>query len=66
LARGPFYRVFLMNFGWFLPEDHVLFADALAHARRSGFEAIVYEQETPVATWSPLYGTRYLDPRLSQ
>lgn len=53
------FRVFLINFGWFLNTAQPTLDAAIAYAKRSGFEATIYNpHDAMVASWSPIGGLR--------
>lgn len=58
-ARG--FRVWMVNFGWYLGEDHATAEEAIFAARRVGFECRIEDPEgNLVAGVSPLHGvTRF-------
>lgn len=51
------YRVFLLNFGWFVEGAFDTLEAAIARAKQAGFEAVIYKYDTPVASWSIISGT---------
>lgn len=60
------FTVRSQNFHWHTPEHAETYAEALAIAKRRGFEALIRLHDAKlVASWSPLYGTRVYDRELA-
>jgi hypothetical protein len=53
------YRTHLINFGY---DKYVglCLKQAKEEAESCGFETVVYENDTPILTWSPVGGWRWL------
>ena len=52
------YRVWLINFGWFLDKTFHTIQEAKDYAVSKGFEASIYNAKQMVASWSPIGGYR--------
>lgn len=53
------YRTFLVNFGYATYVGPSL-AQAKESAVQKGFEAVIYENDVPMLSWSPIQGWRGL------
>lgn len=60
------YSVKSDNFSWHEPVPAASYAEALATAKRRGFEATIWHDGARVANWSPLYGTRIYSRELAR
>jgi hypothetical protein len=52
------YRIYLINFDYYLQDDFDTEAAAIQHGKSKGFEFRVDHGKTPVASWSPISGLR--------
>lgn len=53
------YRNYMTNFGWFTDSNYTTFADALAAARKGGFETSIYKDGELVAGWGGFSGVQF-------
>lgn len=56
--RHP-YRVYFINHDYFMQQDFISLADALAAGKSKGFDFAVYHDGELLAAWSIIGGTRY-------
>jgi hypothetical protein len=54
--EASMFRVYFTNFGYFAASDFASFNDALAHAKKCCFDAVIEQAGRRAATWSPLTG----------
>lgn len=52
------YKILFINFGYFSQNEGSTFDEAVAIARRSGFQSRIDGPLGPVASWCPLNGLR--------
>jgi hypothetical protein len=50
------FRLYLINFFYFLEGEHDDFRSALARAISTGFEVAIYRGDQMVASWGPIRG----------
>jgi hypothetical protein len=58
------FTVYLTNFGYYLADGQpfATFEAALAAARKACFEALIFDGDLRVASWSPIGGLRTYEP----
>jgi hypothetical protein len=54
------FRIYLVNFGYFLSTESDSLDSAKEQASKAGFESCIYCGDNMVATYSQLYGFRTL------
>jgi hypothetical protein len=56
------FTVLLVNYGTLLSPSRLSMSEAMADAKRSGFEAIILDRNNDrVGSWSPIGGYRYYE-----
>lgn len=53
------YRVWLINFGWYLEESFNDLDSAIFYGKSKGYDFRVDRDETPICAWSIIGGLRY-------
>ena len=53
------FRLFLINFGYFIQDEYLSFDEAINAAKQRCFQIAVYQGETLLATVCPIVGTKH-------
>jgi hypothetical protein len=59
------YKVWLINFGWYLSAEYPTLREAVVYGISKGFEFCVHHDDKVLVAWSPIGGVRILSPSIS-